>query len=274
MQKVFVTDLDHTFLRTDLSVSDYTKTVWNQYALNHTMSIATARTLRKTKQFLKGITINAPMILLDGALVVREDNKIITTKVIDKNIGDAIIEIGSKIDLFPFVLALEDEKTINEAFLVPQNANEFQTNLLKKYVKEDNIQVKKHIKSMDKNFKLVYMGKEKELKNLKNKIYAIFKNDLKYILAPEAYMDCYFLTLLHPDADKATGLESLSEYLGIDLANFTVFGDNLNDLGMFKLAGKSIAVNNAHEKIKKYATLTLPHSNDEDGVAKYLKILK
>ena len=45
----------------------------------------------------------------------------------------------------------------------------------------------------------------------------------------------------------------------------------MNDLGMFKLAGTSVAVSNALEEVKAVADLVLPHSNDEDAVAKYLK---
>lgn len=270
MNKVFITDLDHTFLRNDLSISSYTKEVWNSFSSTHTLSIATARTLKKVNKFLKGVDINAPMILLDGAYIVSEDQKVIDTKTITKEVGDHIISISSRLNLFPFVLALEKGK-VEEAFLVPCEANEVQTKLLANYVKEDNIQSVKNIKSLDENFKLVYMGSEEEMRRLRAEIYTVFKDSIKYILAPEAYMDCYFLTLLHKDADKANGLKSVSEHTGHDLKDFTVFGDNLNDMGMFKLAGRSVAVSNAHEKIKKYACITLPHSNDEDGVAKYLR---
>jgi hydroxymethylpyrimidine pyrophosphatase-like HAD family hydrolase len=45
----------------------------------------------------------------------------------------------------------------------------------------------------------------------------------------------------------------------------------MNDIGMFKLAGTSVAVSNALEEVKAVADVVLPHSNDEDGVAKYLK---
>jgi len=69
MKKIYITDLDHTFLRTDLSLSNYSKTIWNSYDNDAILSVATARTYKKTKQFLGGIHISAPMILLDGALI-------------------------------------------------------------------------------------------------------------------------------------------------------------------------------------------------------------
>ena len=51
-------------------------------------------------------------------------------------------------------------------------------------------------------------------------------------------------------------------------------GDNFNDVGMFELAGISVAMANAQEGVKELAKIVLPHTNDEDGVAKYLKDLK
>jgi Cof subfamily protein (haloacid dehalogenase superfamily) len=272
MNTIYITDLDHTFLRTDLSISDFTRSVWNERAQHHRLSVATARSFKKTEQFLKDLHVNAPMILLDGSLIVSEDKKIIDTKFITKELGDAVIDEGIKLGLYPFVLALADQN-LNECFLYPTQGNAYQHKLLTRYTKDDNLIEKGAIRAMDDNFKLVYMGEEAELKHLRHHLRAIFKERLKYILAPEAYMGCYFLTLLHSDADKAHGIRVVSEYLGYDVKDFTVFGDNLNDLGMFQLCGTSVAVSNAHPKLKKHADTVLPHSNDDDAVAKYLQNL-
>ena len=43
---------------------------------------------------------------------------------------------------------------------------------------------------------------------------------------------------------------------------------------MFELAGTSVAMDNAQDGVKKLADIVLPHTNDEDGVAKYLESLR
>jgi len=58
MKNIYITDLDHTFLRSDLSISDYTKKMWNSYAKTSILSVATARTYKKTMQSLEGIHVN------------------------------------------------------------------------------------------------------------------------------------------------------------------------------------------------------------------------
>jgi len=270
MTQLFLTDLDHTFLRDDLSISDYSKTVWNSMAQKHIMGIATARTYKKSEQFLTGLHINTPMILLDGSLIVSPQKKIVDMKIISKSIADEIIHHGSKLDIYPFVLALKDQN-INEAFLYPTQLNSYQKELLTRYKGDDNLQECTNIKAMDDNFKLVYFGEKEKLEELQDNLQSIFKDEIKYILAPEAYLGCYFLTLLHKDADKAHGLQKVREITQIDYKDFTVFGDNLNDIGMFNLAKTSVAVANAQEQVKKIATVVSEYNNNEDAVAKYLQ---
>jgi Cof subfamily protein (haloacid dehalogenase superfamily) len=273
MKKIYITDLDHTFLRSDLSVSDYTKKIWNSYEKEAILTIATARTYKKTTQFLKGVALNAPMILLDGALIATADKKIIDTKFITKEVGDTIIQEGAKLGIYPFVLSLAG-KDLQEAFSYSTTLNSYQKEILKRYAKDDHTRALKNICAMENNFKIVYIGEQNILEELYHNLHALLGENIKYILAPEAYMGCYFLTLLHKDADKAHGIESISEALALDLKALTVFGDNYNDIGMFSLANTAVAVANAQEGVKEKADIVLPHTNDEDGVARYLESLK
>ena len=271
MKNIYITDLDHTFLRNDLSISDYTKKTWNSFAPEAILSIATARTYMKTAQFLDGVVVNAPMILLDGALIATMDKKIIETKTLSRDISDMIIDEGWKFGIYPFVLSLSDEATLRESFLHDNTLNPYQRAVLKRYSSDDNLQSFDGIRAEDKNFKIVYMGEEELLVELHEHLQNIFGDDLKYILAPEAYVGCHFLTILHKDADKSHGIKTISEYLEFDLEKLTVFGDNFNDVGMFELAGKAVAMHNAQEGVKEKANIVLPHTNDEDGVARYLE---
>ncbi len=271
MKNIYITDLDHTFLRNDLSISDYTKSIWNAKYRDSILGIATARTYMKTAQFLMGVHVNTPMILLDGALIATMDKKIIDTKLISKDISDMIIDEGWKFGIYPFVLSLEDRDNLVENFLHDKILNKYQIQVLDRYSKADNLKEVNGIRAMEENFKIVYMGEEELLRELAEHFENIFGDELKYILAPEAYVGCYFLTILHPLADKAQGIKSVSEYHGFDLEKLTVFGDNFNDIGMFELAKTSVAMANAQAEVKDLADIVLQHTNDEDGVAKYLE---
>ena len=268
---IYITDLDHTFLRTDQSVSNFSSNVWNEKNKNAILSVATARSFQKTHDFLHKLQLDAPMILLDGTMVVSPQKELIDVKTINKELGDAIIFEGAKYGIYPFIITLKDITTLEEAFLFPTTLNTHQHSVLKNYHNDPRMIECKNIHAMDMNLKLVYFGEYNTLNPLNKHLQTIFGNTLEYKLSPEKYSDGWFLTILHPEGDKAHALNKVMEYLERDPKEVTVFGDSINDIGMFKLAGTSVAVKNALDEVKAVADIILEYSNDEDGVAHYLK---
>lgn len=266
---IYMTDLDHTFLRTDQSISEFSATVWNKKAKNAILSVATARSFQKSQDFLASLHLDAPMILLDGAMIVTPEKKLIDLKLINKQLADSVVYEGSKFNIRPFIIALKDLE-LNEAFLVPTRLNNHQNGVLQNYKNDPRMIACKKIQAMEMNLKIVYFGEYQILKPLTEHLQKTFGNALEYKLSPEKYSDGYFLTILHPEGDKAHGLQKIADYLNRDTQEMTVFGDSINDIGMFKLAGTSVAVANALDEVKAVADIILPHSNDEDAVAKYL----
>jgi len=270
---IYITDLDHTFLRSDLSISDFTADTWNKRADSSIMTIATARSFQKSQELLKQIHINAPMILLDGTIIITPERKIIDLKTIGKELGDAIVNVGLQFDIDPFIIGVKDKK-LNEAFLYPRKLNDYQKNVLKGYKNDPRMQFNPNNATMEQNLKIVYFGYEDQLRPLYEEIQKVFGTSIEAKLSPEKYGGGYFLTLLHPHGDKAHALQKVLEYLERKPEDATVFGDSVNDIGMFKLSGTSVAVSNALDEVKEVANIVLPHSNDEDGVAKYLEKLR
>jgi Cof subfamily protein (haloacid dehalogenase superfamily) len=269
-KEIYITDLDHTFLRTNQTVSDFSVSVWNEKTKDSILSVATARSLQKSHDFLKKLHLDAPMILLDGTMIVSPEKKLIDIKTLNKELGDAVIDEGSKYGIYPFVIALKDMKTLDEAFLFPTTLNTHQHGVLENYRNDPRMVECKHIRAMDMNLKIVYFGDYKILKPLTKHFEETFGKELEYKLSPEKYSDGWFLTILHPKGDKAHALKKVAEYINADTKEITVFGDSINDIGMFHLAGTAVAVSNALDEVKEVADIVLPHSNDEDGVAKYL----
>lgn len=78
-----------------------------------------------------------------------------------------------------------------------------------------------------------------------------------------------FIEICAPTVDKATGCTVITNLLGIDPSDVIVFGDQLNDVPIFRWAGRRVAVGNAHSELLELADEVIG-SNDEDGVAVYL----
>ncbi|NHM32676.1 Cof-type HAD-IIB family hydrolase [Neobacillus terrae] len=66
--------------------------------------------------------------------------------------------------------------------------------------------------------------------------------------------------------NKARGLQTVCEKLGIGLEHVMAVGDSLNDMAMIKEAGLGVAMGNAQEAVKAEADF-VTKTNDEDGVA-------
>ncbi len=74
----------------------------------------------------------------------------------------------------------------------------------------------------------------------------------------------------HPNAEKGKAVKELAQMLGIEPGQIVSFGDNGNDVGMFQIAGISVAMGNAPEHIREQADLTAD-TNEEEGVAKVIE---
>ncbi len=271
MKKVYITDLDHTFLRSDLSISTFSQKTWNEKSQKAFLSIATARSFYSASTLLKGFNINAPMILLDGSLIVSADKTIIDTKFLDQEIANTLIDESMRhFALHPFVIALKDG-ALNESFDFPLEQTEVQKELLLNFKDDPRLRQHKRVYATKQTFKIVYMGSKEQMFPLYNYLKAHFGGHFEFKLSPENYTKGYFLTILHPLGDKAYGLQKVGEHLNRPLEAITVFGDSINDIGMFRLAGTSVAVSNALDEAKKAAHIVLNESNDDDGVARYLE---
>ena len=78
------------------------------------------------------------------------------------------------------------------------------------------------------------------------------------------------LEIGHPDSDKGRALVDLAVYLNIPRVRIIAIGDDENDLGMLEVAGISVAMGNAGEKLAGVASF-VTDSNDEDGAAKAIE---
>lgn len=76
----------------------------------------------------------------------------------------------------------------------------------------------------------------------------------------------YFMEITPLGVDKASGLEHLLEYTGVDQSELICAGDGYNDITMLQYAGLGVAMGNAQPDVKAVADL-ITETNDNDGVA-------
>lgn len=81
----------------------------------------------------------------------------------------------------------------------------------------------------------------------------VFPWDVKVVTSGSLWLDFLF-----PDAHKGVGIQALSNHLGIRREEILSFGDNYNDIEMFRASGVSVAVENARPGIKELCDHTAP----------------
>ena len=269
IDRLFVSDLDKTLLRTDMSISTFTKTIWNSLVDREVkLTIATARSGTKTRELLKNLKLYYPLIVMDGAMIISPEGDILMSNALTFSEVEDILSISAYHDIQPFVIG-SDEKGV-ERFRYSK-VNALQEQLLTDYTKDKRLQNVEKLTPLKENVKIVYIGEKEPIGKLKEEFIQKLGSSVEVKCQKDVYLDGYFLTILHPKGDKAHALESLREMIGVGHERLTVFGDSSNDMGMFALANEKIAVKNALDELKKIATLTLPDTNDEDAVAKYLE---
>ena len=268
MKNLYITDLDKTLLRSNLTVSEYSVKVWNTLAAqNIKLTVATARSAPKTLELLKDLKLHHPLIVMDGAMIISPEGEILFCNALHEAITQEILTCGRKFDLEPFVIGLDADGT--ERFRYGKT-NQLQQTLLHEYRNDKRLQYLSPLKALHENVKIVYIDQKEPLEGLYEVLHKTFGDAIEIKFAKDPYIDGYFLTVLHSHGDKAHALRKLLE-MGYDDLTITAFGDSHNDIGIFEIADRKIAVANAVEALKSVATEVLPHTNDEDAVARYLR---
>ena len=134
----------------------------------------------------------------------------------------------------------------------------------------------RHISESEKLHKAVYCDYSSPLDVQANKIVAELPDEAvarKTAAENHCKLQCYrgekWYAFMPASSGKTAAIKALAETSGISLEDTVAFGDDLNDIEMLKLCGMGIAVANAIPEVRKAAD-EITRSNDEDGVAAWL----
>lgn len=79
--------------------------------------------------------------------------------------------------------------------------------------------------------------------------------------------NCWALLVRRADTDKGTAIEWLAKYHGVTVDRVVAVGDWINDVPMFKVAGKSFVMSQAPAEVREAATFVLTaHSQVGGGI--------
>lgn len=80
----------------------------------------------------------------------------------------------------------------------------------------------------------------------------------------------FYYEVMPMGLSKGSSIIEACKIFGIDIKDTIVFGDEMNDMSMFEVAGTGVAMGNAVEPVKNVADF-VTKTNNEDGIAYYLE---
>lgn len=247
--KMILTDLDKTLLRSDGSISEYTKQVLKRCQnCGILIVIATARYWIGAERYIEEIQPDYE-ITTDGTLIHQRGEQIYSCS-----------------------LDLKDANQIIQD-LLEQNARTEITVAAGRQVFWNS----RHISESEKLHKAVYNDYRKPLSCEINKIVAELSDSAiaveianKNHCRLQGYRGENWYAFLPVKSGKIQAILELTKILNISLGEIVSFGDDINDMEMLQICGTGVAVSNAVMDVKDVADcVTL--SNDEDGVADWIE---
>lgn len=267
MRILYVTDLDGTLLNTKDRINPESLRIINELVSRGMLfTYATARSLESACVVAEGLTLTSPVIVYNGAFIMRPDTKeIISSLFFTEEEAGFVRRILEQSQISPLVYSFvqgRERVSWNTA-----RENEGIKRYLSKRKGDRRLRpLEDGERLYDGNvFYYTCIGEKEELMPL----YEIFSGDERFrcTLQQELYRPEYWCEIMPREATKAEAIRNLKNLWNCD--RIVSFGDAINDVPMFRISDECYAVENAVPELKRAAT-GIVDSNDRDGVAKWL----
>ncbi|KDR96686.1 hypothetical protein SAMN02745945_00061 [Peptoclostridium litorale DSM 5388] len=270
---LYITDLDGTLLRSNATLSDYSRDTINKLikeGMNFTF--ATARSIESSKPITKELEISLPVITANGAFLTDfKTHRHIHVSEIEKCVKKRALEIIHSGGCEPFISS-HNNGSDNLYF---SNINCEGMNIFyRDRVENKDRRLKKTEDLYGRLFEQVVtfnvINEFDKIERLAGNLEAELGDSLEIHYSEDMYLRGWcWLTAQSKYATKENGIRLLKEFSSLSDSKVVAFGDNVNDIKMIKSADIGVAVANALKEVKLSAKVVIGE-NDIDSVANYL----
>ncbi|MBW8014825.1 MAG: Cof-type HAD-IIB family hydrolase [Planctomycetes bacterium] len=270
---IYVSDLDGTLLRNDGTISAYSRQkLVELIEAGVNITVASARSIPSLKHVLHDIPFRLPVIEINGAFIT--DFASSKHLVINDMSNDILEEVFRNITAFnclPFISAFDGQQDRLYYQSMPNDGMEW---YLQDRIncKDDRLTQIDNLRETFFDYVVAFtvINTKRQLVNLAKKMEDDFADRLEMHFFENPYSPpWYWLTIHDRKSCKSHATKELLEMTGFTMEQMVVFGDNLNDVNMFKMAHKAVAVKNASDEIRHLANEVIG-TNEQDSVIKYI----
>lgn len=260
MKHLYVSDLDGTlfsdFSGFDLNAKAHLKRLLEEHGAHFTF--ATARVVPSALQALGHPPLKIPMIGCGGAVLQHPDGTVLHECLLESEIVRDAVTLFQREKLgLTVILSPRDAAEQECRWWAPQGFKLMDSFIASHWDNKSFLP----LRSLDdvEGMPCVGLSCCGEFDSMKSvATWAAQYPALRFEVVEDPYQKGIFVGFLQDDrASKGETLEKLCAHLGISLAQVTVFGDALNDLSMFNLPCRKVAVDCAVPEIKALADIVL-----------------
>lgn len=267
---LYISDLDGTLLNQDVKLTARTIKILNDLLGKGVLfTVATARTIASVKYILKDLNLTLPIILMNGVCIfdpvkknyinvetLNKDNVRLLTSIIDEHhLNGFMYSVNNG------VLSTYYENIGNKAM------KDFYEERVNNYNKPFT-RINHFSDLIDEPIIYFILMDYKENLDHINSIIEKLPNINSVFYKDNYSKDIWYLEIFSDKASKFHAAQYLRKYLSVDTV--IGFGDNRNDISLFKACDKFYAVANAIDELKNMADGIIGR-NTEDGVALWIK---
>ena len=273
MSALYVSDLDGTLLDDEARLSDFARqslAVMLREGLPFT--VATARSIFSLRQILGDLPLGLPVVEFNGAFITDfRSGEHLRIQSMSLDVATGICAMLPPRGMAPFISRFDGD---GDRLLHGDILNEGM-----EWYMEDRrrmrdprlVRIARHREALHGHVVCItVVDREDPLRTLERDVLERFGSAVETHLYENRYCPgWYWLSVNDVHATKDQAIEELRQSFAPGYGELVVFGDDVNDITMFRKADRAIAVANAVDGVKRHATQVIG-ANLEDSVVKYL----
>ena len=273
-RRIYVSDLDGTLLKDDATLSEYSRRGLKELLADGVhFTVASARSVISMQHILQGLPLRLPVIEFNGGFLsefATGHHYVINN--LETSIVEELHRLIQDFGCSPFVSTFNGTE---DCLYHGEILNEGMQWYLEDRMRNSDKRLRA-IGSLADSFQdyvvsMTVVGLGKLLAGLERSAHDAYGDHIQTNFFENRYSPgWHWLTIQSDRTTKDQAIVTLKKDWGLNDLELVAFGDSSNDIEMFKLADRAIAVENASEELLEHATETIG-PNGEDSVVKFIE---
>ena len=273
MKSLYVTDLDGTLLLDDASLSQYSRRMLLKLLdAGVELTFASARSVVTMRQILGDLPLKLPVIEFNGAMASDyHTGEHLLVTAIDAGVVRQVYDLVLQRDVTPFISSIDNgNDRLYWSGVYNEGMQWYMDN--RRQANDPRIRFAEDLgdKLDGQIVCITVVEREDVIRKIHSELSSRFNGQTQSVAYENQYSPGWWWLTIHAgDASKGKTVRRVFAMCDISDRRLVVFGDQINDVDMFRHADHSVAVGNAIDQLSEMADERIG-TNREDAVVNYI----